>query len=309
MNGLSERGSVMIERRVLQLVPTTRDNEQPTSSKWLGISLALFALLAVITTAPGCAGKTSEKTEVTAVSQAEQKAPTEINVSAAVSLKGALQKLASDFEQENHAKLVFNFASSGDLQTQIEQGAPADVFISAGKRQMDTLEKKKLIDTGTRSNLLGNELVLIIPQTSKQTIAKIEELAKVKDIKNIAIGIPEIVPAGKYAKETLQKAGIWENIKLKLVMAKDVRQVIEYVETGNAGAGFAYQSDVKASRNSGKVQIALVIPDTYHSPIIYPIAVVTDTKQRALSTQFIDYLKSARASEVFKEFDFKPLAK
>ncbi|MHB8840388.1 MAG: molybdate ABC transporter substrate-binding protein [Candidatus Aquicultor sp.] len=295
----------MIERRVIQLVSTTRDYEQPANSKWLGI---FFALLSIIALASGCTGKALEKQKVIG-SQPVQTVPAELNVSAAVSLKDALQKLASDFERENDVKLVFNFASSGDLQTQIEQGAPVDVFISAGKKQMDTLEEKKLIDAGIRSSLLGNELVLIVSQTSKQTIAKIEELAKAKDIKNIAIGMPEIVPAGKYAKETLQKAGIWENAKPKLVMAKDVRQVIEYVETGNAGAGFAYRSDVKASGNSGKVQIALVIPDAYHSPIIYPIAVVTDTKQCGLSTKFIEYLKSMRASEIFREFNFKPLVK
>ncbi len=266
----------------------------------------LFTIFAVIALAAGCAGKASEESQVTTIDLADQKAPTELNVSAAISLKNVLQKLASDFEQENNANLVFNFASSGDLQTQIEQGAPADVFISAGKKQMDALGKKKLIDARSRLKLLGNDLVLIVPQKSKLTIPKVEDLAKAKDISNIAIGMPETVPAGKYAKETLQKAGIWDSVKSKLVMAKDVRQVIEYVETGNAGAGFVYKSDVKAS---GKVNTALVIPDTYHTPIVYPVAIVKDTKQHVLAAKFIEYLKSTKASAVFKEFDFKPLTK
>lgn len=293
----------MTRRRATQLTLIAKDDSRLTRAKWLGLFFTMLALVAAIS---GCAGNASEKPQVTTINLEDQKAPTELNVSAAASLKDVLQKLAVDFEIENHAKLVFNFASSGDLQTQIEQGAPVDVFISAGKKQMDALTKDKLIDAGTRSNLLGNELVLVVPQTSKETIPTITDLVKDKDIEHVAIGIPETVPAGKYAKETLQKTGAWGDVKPKLVMAKDVRQVIEYVETGNAGAGFVYKSDV---RTSAKVTIALIIPDSYHSPIVYPIAVVKDARQRELAAKFIEYLKGAKAFGVFKEFDFKPLAK
>jgi molybdate transport system substrate-binding protein len=298
----------VIIAKAIRLAAAIRRHEQPAAIKSLRVVGVVLAVLAVITAIPGCNGPGSSEQETTPTNRGEPKAQAELNVSAAMSLKDALQKLASDFEEQNKAKIILNFASSSDLQAQIEQGAPVDIFISAGKKQMDTLEKKGLIKASSRLNLLGNELVIIIPATSKQPIHTIKDLApaKSKDIGKIAIGMPETVPAGKYAKETLEKAGIWDVVRPSLVMAKDVRQIIGYVEMGNAGAGFVYKSDMKAP---GKARVAVAVPNNYHSPIVYPIAIIKDAKQPELAAKFIEYLKSAKSSAAFKEFGFKPLGR
>ncbi|MDP1808798.1 MAG: molybdate ABC transporter substrate-binding protein [Actinomycetota bacterium] len=253
----------------------------------------LLPLILLLALASGCTGSRTGKPAV------------EVNVWAASSLKDALTKLAPDFEKDNNAKLVFNFASSGDLQTQIEQGARADVFLSAGKKQMDALARKNLIDPASRANFLGNNLVVAVPSAGNVKIAKVEDIAALPGIRHIAVGNPSEVPAGKYAQQSLETANIFKAVKLKLVLAKDVRQVLAYLETGDADLGFVYASDLKVAKN---VKNALTVPDTYHDPIVYPLAVVRGGKQPKPAAKFTDYIRSKPAQKIFADYGFKPAA-
>ncbi len=272
--------------------------------KFYLVPMALLLGLALIA---GCSNSTSNQKAVGETMQAKSKeAPVEVNVWAAASLKDVLTKLAPNFEKVNNAKLVFNFGSSGDLQVQIEQGGPADLFISAGKSEIDALGKEKLIDSASRTNLLSNDLVIAVPANSKLTISKIEEIATINGVNKIAIGEPSQVPAGKYAQQSLEKANIWNAVQPKLVLAEDVRQVLSYVETGEVALGFVYKSDMKVSKNA---KIAYSVPDSYHDTIVYPAAVVKNGRQHVLAAKLLDYLKSKAALNVFKEYGFKQVAK
>jgi len=155
----------------------------------------------------------------------------DLTVAAAASVQDVAKELKRVYGEKNSGVVItYNFASSGTLQKQIEEGAPVDLFISAGKSQMDALEEKGLILPGTRKNLLGNDLVLIAGKDSG--LASFDELDD-QTTEKISIGTPETAPAGRYAKEALISLGLWEKIQPKLVLAKDVRQVLTYVETGN----------------------------------------------------------------------------
>lgn len=268
----------------------------------LGILFTVGMALVLTTLVIGCQNQIVDKQK----NKAQKARPVgssevELKVWAAASLKDALQELAGVFEERENVKLVYNFAASGDLQVQIEQGAPADVFISAGAKQVDALEKEKLIDSSSRRKLLGNSLVLIVPQSNSVSIPKIETLPEVDGIDKIVIGNPDEVPAGKYARDALETAGILNPLRSRLVLAKDVRQVLSYVETGNVDAGFVYLTDAKTSK---KVKIALRIPASYHEPIAYPAAIVLSGKQRALAARFVDYLEGKEAAVVFKKYGF-----
>ncbi|MWC28039.1 molybdate ABC transporter substrate-binding protein [Paenibacillus sp. MMS18-CY102] len=228
------------------------------------------------------------------------KAPTELLISAAVSLKDSLDEIEKSYEKAHpDINLTFNYGSSGALQKQIEQGAPADLFFSAGKKQMDALIKAGLI--GNNKTILNNELVLVIPSDSKKTFTTVKQLTD-NGIKKVAIGQPETVPAGQYAKETLTARNIWDSLQSKLVYAKDVRQVLTYVETGNVDAGFVYKTDALTSK---KVKIALNILSSVHSPIVYPAGVIKESKHAAEATEFYTYLQSKDAGAVFKKYGFK----
>ena len=225
----------------------------------------------------------------------------ELNVSAAISLKDALVEIQKNYEPKHPGvKLVFNLNSSGALQTQIEQGAPADLFISAAIKQMDALEKKNLLVKGTCFNLLENQLVLIVPKGQSTAIKDYKDLAA-DSVKKIAIGAPESVPAGQYAQEVLKKIGIWEKVKDKTVLGTNVRAVLTYVETGNVDAGVVYRTDAAIS---DKVRIVTYAPVGSHEPIIYPAAVLTGAKQPKAAAEFLAYLRSAAGKSVFEKFGF-----
>lgn len=231
----------------------------------------------------------------------EPKADAEILVSAAASLKDALEEIKPVYENKNPGvKLVFNLGSSGTLQQQIEQGSPVHLFISAGKKQMDTLEEKKLIKEGTRTDLLGNQLVLITGKNN-QVVKNFADLVRA-EVKHIGIGNPESVPAGKYAKETLISLKLWDAVPAKLVEAKDVRQVLTYVETGNAEAGLVYQSDTVVSE---KVKIVAAAPFESHSPIIYPAAVIGSVGKTGEAEKFLEFLRGDEAMVIFTKFGFQ----
>jgi molybdate transport system substrate-binding protein len=226
-----------------------------------------------------------------------------IQISAAISLKDALAVLKESYEKKNpDVDVRFNLASSGMLQKQIEEGAPVDLFISAGKKQMDELAAKKLIVPETRSDLLGNVLVLIVSKEKKGSIASFNDLP-VK-AQSISIGQPETVPAGKYGKETLTNLKLWDSVQKKIMFAKDVRQVLSYVESGNVDAGLVYRSDTLALKSGVVVAVA---PKGSHSPILYPMAIIKDGKNRNTAKKFMDFLRSAEAAKVFATYKFIPV--
>jgi molybdate transport system substrate-binding protein len=226
-----------------------------------------------------------------------------VSVSAAISLKDSLNELKKLYEEKDPGvELELNLASSGLLQKQIEEGAPVDLFISAGKRQMDELAAKGLIVPATRFDLLGNELVLIVAKEKKKEIKGFSDLSR-KGV-TFSIGQPEIVPAGKYGLETLKSLKLWESLSGRVVYAKDVRQVLAYVDSGNVDAGLVYKSDTVLLKES---VIAAVAPRGSHSPIVYPAAIVKGSKNIKEAEKFLAFLKSPEASAVFARFGFVPL--
>jgi molybdate transport system substrate-binding protein len=203
-------------------------------------------------------------------------------------------------QKQPNIKLTYNFGSSGSLQRQIEQGAPIDVFISAANKQMNALEKKGLLLNNTRKNLLSNEIVLIVQQKENQ-INNFQDLAQ-KNVQKIAMGEPKSVPVGEYAQQVLTTFKIWESVKPKVIFTRDVRQVMNYVETGNVDAGIVYLSDAK---NSKKVRIVATAPASSHSPVVYPMAVVKSTKNTQAAEEFINFLSQESANNVFIKQGFK----
>lgn len=244
----------------------------------------------------GCSSLGNNKT----VSQTETKKSITLTISIAASLKDAMGEIQKLYSQEKpNVTLQLNFGSSGSLQQQIEQGAPVDVFISAGSKQMDGLQKKSLIINETKKNLLGNKVVLIVPKDSSK-VSDFQSLTS-ENVKNIALGEPSSVPAGKYGEDVLTSVKVWDKVQSKLVLAKDVRQVLSWVESGDADAGIVYLTDAKVS---DKVKIATIAPENTHSPVVYPVAVVKDSKQIEASKEFADFLFSKKASEVFEKYGF-----
>lgn len=225
----------------------------------------------------------------------------EITVSAAASLQDALEALKPLYSQEHpEVTLIYNFGSSGSLQQQIEQGAPIDVFLSAAPKQMNALQDKGLLLNETRQDFLKNQIVLIV-SNNNTTIKRFQDLGQ-DSIKKVALGEPESVPAGKYAQEVLTSLGLVDTVKPKTVYAKDVRQVLSYVETGNTDAGIVYQTDAQVS---DQVKIVEVAPENTHSPVIYPVAVVKNSKNVEGSKEFVEFLFTPKAQELFEGFGFK----
>ncbi|HXX19366.1 MAG TPA: molybdate ABC transporter substrate-binding protein [Candidatus Acidoferrum sp.] len=230
-----------------------------------------------------------------------QTAKVEITVSAAISLKNALDDVKQAYAVESPGvSIATNYGASGTLQLQIEQGAPVDVFISAAPKQMDALETKGLLLEGTRKDLLRNEVVLIVPKDSATGISSFQDLTQ-PSVKQIALGEPTTVPAGQYAKEVLTNLGIYDTVSAKAVLAKDVRQVLTYVETGNVDAGIVYATDALAS---SKVKVVAQAPENSHTPVLYPVAVIKDSKNPLAAKQFATFLSSRAAAGIFQKYGF-----
>ncbi|CCO09211.1 molybdate ABC transporter substrate-binding protein [Desulforamulus hydrothermalis] len=263
--------------------------------------LLAFTLIIALTLSV-CTGCTGTK-EQAAPTQPEAK-PVYLTISAAASLKDAAEELKGLYAKKHpYVNITYNFGASGTLQKQIEEGAPADLFISAGKKQMDALAEKDLIVKESRKDLLGNELVLITQKDSK--ITGFEDLLKPK-VEKVSIGTPESVPAGQYAKDALTSMKLWNKLQPKLVLAKDVRQVLTYVETGNVAAGLVYNSDAVTSKD---VKVVATAPSDSHKPILYPMAVVKNTKQQKAAKEFAAFLSGEEAARVFEKYGFKAIKK
>lgn len=223
-----------------------------------------------------------------------------LTVSAAASLSETMEEIKELYEK-NHKNIhiVYNFGGSGSLQHQIEQGAEVDIFICAAEKQMKSLEDKGLILNESKVDLLKNKIVLITPKNVTD-INKFEEVAKNK-VDKIALGEPSTVPAGQYAEEVFKSLGILDKVKSKAVYAKDVREVLTWVESGNAKAGVVYETD---AISSDKVNIVAVANSSYHSPVIYPAAIIKSSKNLDASKEFMEFLNSDNAKKVYKKYGF-----
>jgi molybdate transport system substrate-binding protein len=226
----------------------------------------------------------------------------ELTVSAAASLQDALNKIKTDFENE-HPNIVinYNFGASGALQQQIAQGAPVDLFFSAAEDKFDQLIEKGLIAKDKEVDLVGNDLVLVVPKDSSKDINTFDDIIKAD---RVSLGIPASVPAGKYAKQTLENLKLWESIEHKAVYAKDVRQVLTYVETGNVDAGIVYKTDALLSK---KVKLVAVAEENTHQPIVYPVGVIKETANPKEAQQFYEYLQSEKSLGVLKKYGFSEI--
>jgi len=250
------------------------------------LAVAILALLLVLI--PGCR------------SQGSSPAISELTVSAAVSLKDAFNEIAELYEQRTGTKIHFNYGASGALQKQIESGAPADIFASAGAKQMDELVSRNLIVPDTRTDFAGNSLVLIIPAKG-MTLSSFGDLSN-PSVKKVAVGNPKTVPAGQYTEQTISNLKLVAQLQSKLIFAEDVRQVLDYVARDEVDAGVVYSSDVVSAGD--KVKIVARAPDDSHDPILYPIAVVRDSQQKEAARKFIDLVLSAEGQATLVKHGF-----
>jgi len=224
----------------------------------------------------------------------------ELVISAAVSLKDAFNEIARIDEQRTGTKIRFNFGASGVLQKQIESGAPADIFASAGTRQMDELGARDLIIPASRRDFAGNVLVLI-QGASGPSLASFSDLTKA-DVSRIAIGNPRTVPAGQYTEQTLTRLKLLPDLQSKLIYAEDVRQVLDYVVRGEVDAGLVYSSDALTA--GGSVRTVARAPHDAHDPILYPIAIVKESQQREAAQKFIDLVLSSEGQSILAKYGF-----
>lgn len=224
-----------------------------------------------------------------------------IMVAAAASLKPVMEELETLYYKRTRAAgLTFTFAASGALQMQIEQGAPVDVFVSAASINMDKLQTAYLIDADSRINLLHNEIVLIEPsgQNKLQSLADLGN----EDISHIGIGQPDSVPAGFYANQAIETNQLSDVIENRLVLAKDVMELMFWAEGGYVDAALVYATDAK---RSDKVRVVCTVPQTDHDPIVYPAAMIASSDQPQASQEFLTFLQSEAAGLVFESYGFE----
>lgn len=223
----------------------------------------------------------------------------ELVVSAAASLSNAFREVGAAFEKTHtDAKVTFNFAASGPLLQQIENGAPVDVFGSADQETMDAADRKHLIASSTRRNFASNQLVLVQPKSGSPLVG-LGDLAR-GSVRRIAIGNPASVPVGRYSREVLQAEGLWNAVHPRLINAESVRQVLDYVSRGEVDAGFVYATDASIARD----KLTVVTAITTLRPVVYPIAVVAATKRPKLAGAFLTFVLTAEAQAIAQKHGF-----
>ena len=228
----------------------------------------------------------------------------DLTISAAASLKDALGEIKTLYLAEKpKTNLIINFGSSGALQQQIEQGADVDLFFSAATSNMENLKNKGLLIDSTIRNLLGNQLVLVVPNDSAIAISSFNDVSEAA-VKRIALGAAATVPAGKYAEQVFTHLQNLEQVKAKAVYGSDVKQVLNWVETGNVDAGVVYLTDAKIS---SKVKVVAAAPQGSHQAIVYPAALIKTTNNYTASRDFLNFLNSDQARGVFDKYGFKVL--
>jgi molybdate transport system substrate-binding protein len=228
----------------------------------------------------------------------------EATLSVAISMKDVIEELGRGFMAARPGvTLRYNLGSSGELQKQIEAGAPVDLFVSAAQRQMDELEKRGLIVPTTRRVFARNALTVITPVDSKNDLAKPADLLDPR-VTRIVVGNPRTVPAGQYAEDSLRTLGLWDRLHPKLVFSENVRQALDYVARGEVDAGFVYTTDA-ATRPRQVKEAFRPASDTYR-PVLYPVAVVAGARQPAIARAFVELLTGASGQAVLGRFGFLP---
>jgi len=224
----------------------------------------------------------------------------EIMVYAASSLRDVLQGLAPACEQDLHVRLIFNFGASNDLARQIEAGRKADVFFPADEAWMDSVARSGLVDAASRRSLLANRLVVVGSRDSPLALRRAADLAS-PAVRRLSLADPEAVPAGKYARAWLEKAGVWEALKGRVVPALDARAALAAVESGGADAGVVYLTDAALSK---QVRVLFEVPEAEGPRISYPVAAMRERPYLDLARRVVDWLAGPTAAEAFRGFGF-----
>ena len=237
------------------------------------------------------------------MNQSSAESVNEITISAAISLKNAFEEIGKIFEEKHPwAKIRFNYGASGDLARQIEGGAPVDVFASAAQKDMDEIDQKGFITSGTRMNFAGNTMALVKSGMSRIRMESFEDLRKA-EVKKIVIGNPKSVPAGRYAEEVLKYLKLREVVKEKLVFAEHVRQALDYVARNEVDAAMVYSTD--AMIRPKEMRIITKAPDKSHQPIVYPIAVVKRSRNQSLAKEFTALVLSTEGKNLLNKYGFE----
>lgn len=264
------------------------------------------AVLGVLTAAAlaltACGGKQEQVSGESTTAAAEESAKeTTILVAAAASLKYSYDdELIPMFEAANPGiKVESTYDSSGKLQTQIEEGLSADVFMSASPKQMTALKEEGMIDEDSIVDLLENKIVLIVPEGTEPKMTGFEDITKA-DI--IAVGDPESVPVGQYTKESLTSLGIWDEVEAKSTKGTNVTEVLNWVAEGSADAGIVYATD---AATTPKVTVIAEAPEgSLAKKVIYPVGIVSGSEHKDAAQKFVDFLQSDEAAAVFKKYGF-----
>ncbi|MDP4177336.1 MAG: molybdate ABC transporter substrate-binding protein [Bacillota bacterium] len=245
----------------------------------------------------GCGSSTS--TSQSAQPTKEEK-PVTLNISAAASLKDAMGDIQKEYAKSKpNVTLTINFGASGTLEQQIIQGAPCDLFISAASKQVDDLKSKSLLVDDSVVNFLGNKIVLIVPK-DKSDVTGFDDLTTDK-VKKLAVGEPKSVPVGQYSLEIFKNKNITDKVQSKEVLGKDVKEVLSYVETGNADAGLVYETDAKTS---DKVKVVATADESTHSPVVYPMAIIKASQNVDDTKAFQKFLQGDKAKKIFEKYGF-----
>ena len=226
----------------------------------------------------------------------------EILVFAAASLVDALTEIEREFEAQSDTSVAFSFGGSQTLAQQIASGAPADLFIAAGEFPIEFLAERELLEQDT-VNLLSNKLVVVI-RSDGVRLDSMEQLVIKETVERVAIADPNLAPAGRYARESLTRLGLWDAIQDKLVIGVNVRATLAYVESGNVDAALVYQTDAAIA---GDVQVLDIVPPESHSAIVYPAAIIKRSERKANAREFLEFLRGQAARSIFIKHGFQPL--
>lgn len=221
-------------------------------------------------------------------------------VSAAASLTNAFKTLSESYERAHpDTKVLLNFGASDVLMQQIIKGAPADVFASADQTAMDKAEAEHVVQPASRRDFAANQVVMIVPADSKLKLESLQDLAR-PEVKRVAFGNPASVPVGRYTKGALEAAGLWDAVSAKGVLAQNVRQSLDYVARGEVEAGFVFATD--AAVMPDKVKVAVRVPS--RTPVTYPIAVTTQSRQATQAAAFVNYVLSPEGQAILAKYGF-----
>lgn len=269
------------------------------NKKLVMVCLAIGAAFMLLT---GCGSQQAASSGSASSSAKTDGGKVELHVSAAASLTDVMKELAENYKKVHpEVEIKFNFGSSGALQQAIQNGGDADLFFSAAQKQMDELEKSGDLAADTRKDLLINEVVLIVPKDGAKDITSFEDLTSDK-VARVALGEPKGVPVGQYSEEVFNNMKILDQVKAKAVYGSDVRQVLAWVENGEADCGIVYATDAAISQ---KVTVAAKAPAGTHNPIIYPAAVLKDSKQKEAAAEFLKFVSEPESAKLFQKYGFE----